>query len=297
MKCIICDSINIETRDTIISDFVMARIDPNFESERINRKTRLCYCKDCTFGFYEYRLTPEEETLLYKNYRDSRYQETRERYECWYTKKVNDYINTGTVRKQQDAIRALLSEHSFGPFQSALDYGGNQGATLYDELGAVQKYVFDISGVEPIPGVISIRDYEELSKHKYDFIMCNMVFEHLVNPYEVMDTLHTIGDTNTIYYIEVPNENPFTNGSKFSIRRNLSLLFNPHYSWFRLAKYYFQQRKQPFMPMKEHINFFTAQSLRVMAEKSGFAVIKVCERQEGNSSVLAMLFRKENNPA
>ncbi len=292
MQCLICGSENLETKDTIVSDFVMARIDPHFEPNRLNRITKLCFCKDCTFAFYEYRFTLEEDQRLYRNYRDTEYQKTREKYECWYTKKVNNAINSGGVEKQQAIIKKLLSQLPDKSFRSALDYGGNQGATFYDELGTEEKYVYDISGVVPLPGVKSIRDYKELKAHHYDFIMCNMVFEHLTYPYDVLEQLYELGDSNTIYYMEVPSENPFTRTNKFSIKNNLPLLLDRNYNWFRLAKYYFQQRKQPFMPMKEHINFFTPKSIRVMAENKGFSVLDVQENAEGNSVVLSMLFRK-----
>lgn len=75
----------------------MARIDPGFEPERKNRKTNICFCKECTFAFYEYRFTPQEEALLYRNYRDDEYQLLREKYECWYTKKINAEINRGYI--------------------------------------------------------------------------------------------------------------------------------------------------------------------------------------------------------
>lgn len=208
MQCIICGSNNIEERDTIISDFVMARINPYFEPERENRRTKLCFCKDCTFAFYEYRFTSEEETALYRNYRDNEYQKTREKYECWYTEKVNAAINKG-VEKQQSIIQRILSSHVKRPIRSALDYGGNQGATFYDNLGTENKYVYEISGARTLPGIIGISDFEELRKNHYDFIMCNMVFEHLVDPYEVMNKLYALGDDDTIYYLEVPSENPF----------------------------------------------------------------------------------------
>ena len=78
MKCIICGSENLQTQDTIISDFVMARIDPEFEPNHNNKKIKLCFCKECTFAFYDYRFSTQEEALLYKNYRDDEYQKTRE---------------------------------------------------------------------------------------------------------------------------------------------------------------------------------------------------------------------------
>lgn len=292
-KCIICGSDELKTRDTIVSDFVMARIDPQFEPDRKNIKTKLCFCRACTFAFYDYRLSPREESLLYRNYRDSEYQRTREKYECWYTQKVNNAINSDEVGQQQKIIREMLAAQGFSEFRTALDYGGNRGATFYKELGTEGKYVFDISGVSPLSGIIGLNTMEEIHQHSFDFIMCNMVFEHLSNPYDVLGTLYEIGSQDTVYYMEVPSENPFTNGNKFSIGKNLSLLLNRNYSWFRLVKYYFQQKKQPFMPMKEHVNFFTPVSFRTMAEKGGFCVLDVRETPVGNSTVLSMLFQKE----
>ena len=292
MKCLICGSDNIQEKDTIISDFVMARINPDYEPDRKQRDIKICYCRDCTFAFYDYRLSPTEELLLYRNYRDEEYQKTREKYECWYTAKVNAAINQGGVQKQQRIIKKVLDSYNHRELKSALDYGGNQGATFFDEIGTERKYVYDISGVDPLPGIVGFHTFEDLCKHHYDFIMCNMVFEHLVDPYDVLEKLFVLGDSSTIYYLEVPSENPFVMGNKFSVLKNLSLLIDRNYSWIRLVKYYFQQRKQPFMPMKEHINFYTEKSLRVMAENGGFSVIDIQENVLNNSTVLSMLFKK-----
>ncbi len=134
MNCLVCGSANLETRDTIISDFVMARIDPHFDRSRMNRKTKLCFCKDCSFSFYEYRFTSEEESLLYKNYRDSEYQKTREKYECWYTKKVNDAINAGGTEMQQSRIKKSFSNKDIITFIQRSITGATRGATFCDEL-------------------------------------------------------------------------------------------------------------------------------------------------------------------
>jgi hypothetical protein len=55
MNCLICGSSNIETIDTVVSDFVMARINCNFANGD-NYKTKLCFCRDCSFAYYDYRL-------------------------------------------------------------------------------------------------------------------------------------------------------------------------------------------------------------------------------------------------
>ena len=293
MECVICGSKQLETVDTVISDFVMSRIRPNFQERQA---TKLCFCRECTFAFYAYRLTLEEEGRLYHNYRDAAYQAERERYECWYTKKVNDAINSTGTEEQTIVIENIVNRHVDWELKSALDYGGNKGASFTQRLGTEAKYVFDISGVETLPGITPISDPENLKRHRYDFIMCNMVFEHLSDPNDTMEKLMEIGDSRTIYYIEVPSENPFLGKNKFSIQQNLQLLFNRNYSPFRLVKYYFVQTRQPFMPMKEHVNFFSPQSIRTMVDRHGFHVLEVQENTEntplGRSVVLSVLFKK-----
>lgn len=44
--------------------------------------------------------------------------------------------------------------------------------------------------------------------------------------------------------------------------------------------------------MKEHVNFFTPKSIRILAESNNFSVIDIQTNREGNSSVLSMLFQK-----
>ncbi len=294
MECIICKSNNIDSVDTVISDFVMARIDPDYEKSGHNKETKLCFCKDCTFAFYQYRLSHEDEMALYKNYRDEVYQKTREKYECWYTKKVNASLgNEAEATLQRKRIRDILVSNSFGGFENVLDYGGNKGSTFYSELGTKGKYIYDISGVEPVSGVTAIRSYDELKNIRFDFIMCNMVFEHVAYPCDLLDRLYELGNKDTVYYIEIPNENPFVCGNKFSIAKNLHLLLDPNYSWIRLVKYYIQQRKQPYMAMKEHINFFTRKSTERMIDLGGFSVIDVRETSDKISDVLSVLFKKK----
>ncbi len=299
MNCLICGSSNLEYRETVVSDFVMARIEPAFLSgEKKNYPTRLCFCRDCTFAFYEYRFNEQEETDLYKNYRDAEYQKTRQRYEPWYTARINDALNNDhlALTEQKRVIRETIERHTKSGISSALDYGGNEGKTFYLQLGEREKYVYDISGVECVEGVHHVGTFEELLQYRYDFIMCNMLFEHLTEPAETLQQIGRLGDENTLYYIEVPSENPFLSGNKFSLWKNISLVFNPRYNPFLLAKSYLGMRHQPFMPMKEHINFFTPKSMRIMLEKGGFDCLEVRENPEkavlGNALVLSALFRK-----
>ena len=297
MKCILCGSSDLQTVDTIVSDFVMARINENYTgggSE--NYRTKLCYCKDCTFAFYDYRMSDEEDEKRYRGYRDGEYQRLRERYECWYTKKVNDALNNDqtAIEEQKKTIEGMVAKNLDRDIEVALDYGGNEGKSFAPCLGTKGKYVYDISGIKTIDGVQGISDYAKLKEYSFDFIMSNMLFEHLVDPVDMLRRFKEIGNEKTVYYIEVPNENPFEHGNKFSIRKNFGLLFNPYYNNIRLIRYYFQQRKKPFMPMKEHINFFTKDSLKRMVERNGFRTLDVQVNERGgvlgNGNVLSILF-------
>lgn len=142
------------------------------------------------------------------------------------------------------------------------------------------------------------RKYQTLKLYppqSIDFIMCNMVFEHCTSPSELIDKLYKIGGKDTVYYIEVPSEFPFST-NKFSIKNNLTLLLNPIYSKVRLVKYYFKQKSGAFMPMKEHINFYTFSSMRYLLESHGFNVLDLQQNTEnsvlGKSRVLSALFKK-----
>ncbi len=271
MNCLICGSSNIESIDTVVSDFVMARIHEGFKQGE-NFSTKLCYCKDCTFAYYDYRFNEEEEYKLYRSYRDDEYQKLREKYECWYTKKINKILNFDNVslNEQRNQITAMLFKNVDKEIKISLDYGGNEGRTFTKKIGTYQKFVYDISGVKSIDGVQVISRHEDLKKIHYDFIMCNMLFEHLSYPINVLKKFSEIGDRDTLFYIEVPNENPFLKGNKFSILKNIKLAFNPNYSLNRLVRFYIKSLNGNFMPMKEHINFFTGPSLKKNARSKSF---------------------------
>lgn len=302
MKCMICDRDNIECVETVISDFVMARIEPEFINGKVdNKKVKLCYCRDCTFAFYDYRFNETETNRLYDNYRDSEYQKLREKYEYWYTSKVNYMLNSDklAIDCQKKGIISAVNRNITSEIKVALDYGGNEGKSFSDQIGTQEKYVYDISGVDTIEGVNSISSIDELKKHSYDFVMCNMVFEHLAVFYPVLDVFHDIGSEETVYYVEVPSENPFEKGNKFSIKNNLKLLTRPEINKIKLLRYYIKTKKEPFMPMKEHINFFTPKSLQYMIEKKNFKIIDCQEMIEnsvlGKNTVLYALFKKKTN--
>lgn len=245
MKCLLCGSEKVIYRKTTISRFLMARIFGEKEnSQKI--EINLCQCEKCTFSFYDRRLTDDEEQNLYFQYRGGEYQRLREKYDCWYTKKVNNALNSDTValNEQISIIKKMMKQNVDGSIHAILDYGGNKGDTLSGFKGIEQRYVYDISGVETVEGVNKITSYNDLHQYQFDFIMCNMVLEHISQPLEFMEKLFRIGNNGTYYYLEVPSENPFIK-NKFSLVRNTKLLFNPYMNKLKLAKHYIHAMHEP----------------------------------------------------
>lgn len=297
MKCFVCGSKELIRRPTVMSGFLCAKISGGGIGQNENERVFLCHCKNCSFSFYDRRLTEEEAGRLYKDYRGEGYQKLREKYDCWYTVKVNNALNNDVtaLKEQKRIINKLIKENIQKELKYALDFGGNRGESFTKCIGTVRKCVYDISGVKTVSGVERICDYKELLQHSFDFIMCNMTLEHVSDPALLVRQLYEIASDQTYLYAEVPSENPFQK-NKFSVFKNLELMFNPYYSCRKLIKHYFHLRKQPYMPMTEHINFFTPKAFVMLMTLNGFEVIDVQENYErgalGKGKVLSILCRK-----
>lgn len=296
MECILCGSSRVTARPTVMSGFLADRITPG--GVNVKHSINLCHCNECSFSFYDRRLTDEESALLYDGYRGEEYQKCREKYDCWYTPKINDALNhdVTALKEQKRVINKIIKEQVRTEIKVALDYGGNRGETFTELTGTEEKYVYDISGAQTVPGVEGIREYGELSGHSFDLIMCNMTLEHVSCPRDFIRLLYGIGSEHTYYYLEVPSENPFEK-DKFSARKNIGLLLNPYYSNIRLIRHYIRLRGQPYMPMSEHVNFFTPESLGNLMSSMGFHVMDVQENIErgvlGKNKVLSVICRKK----
>lgn len=216
-KCIICGSSKLIYKKTKMSDFLVERI-YGVNNVKNGVAVNLCHCLDCSFSFYDKRLT-EEERLLYKDYRGKEYQAIREKYDCWYTEKINDALNS--------------------------------------DIHALQ--------------------------------------EHISDPVSFVNKLYGVGNKGTYYYFEVPSLNPLLD-DRFSMLKNLELLFNPCYDNIKLIKHFLHVIREPYMPMHEHVNFYTPKSIKYLLERCGFYIICIEENIEngilGKDKVLSALVCK-----
>jgi hypothetical protein len=224
-NCPCCDSLPIQI-PAQLSQFVIWRITGNNPGS--DTDTVLCHCEQCNFYFSLQRFDDKEMQHLYQGYRNETYNQMRKQCEPAYNEELYslDYIN-----RRKKFINSLIYQH-VSDLQSILDYGGDDGAYIPD---VPVKYVYDVSGVEPRPGILKY----SLDKHgEFDLVMSCQVLEHVSNINKLVSDLKT--RTKEYLYIEVPayRDPPAAN-----------------------------------MVIGEHINFFREQSLRVLLNKHNINIV------------------------
>ncbi len=198
-SCIICNSQNLKKHNAIVVPFIADRI---FHKKAFH--TWLLKCKSCDMEFFDLRFEHDEMKRLYSDYRGENYIKQRNKYEPWYTKKLNDSLfaksKTWHVRQTSLVKMALDYEPEIeSRINSILDFGGDKGQLISGIFNRTRKYVYEISNVELLPGV---EKAEYPSKIKYDFIVCSNVFEHVSFSQESVRLMYEMGSEQSVLYLE-----------------------------------------------------------------------------------------------
>lgn len=268
--CLVCGSTQLKTFRAKVNPFIAERV-----WGRGAFDVKLLLCNNCTFAFYNPRLEDNEIEILYSNYRDDLYQKQRAKIEPWYTKEIISQIgnNPTELHSRKSNLTRLLSKYiDISAIKSVLDFGGDKGQFIPDELEGADRYVYEISGVEPLKGIKLVRNLSECKSRAFDLIMCCHVLEHCSYPVNIIDEIRQLSNNRTIIYIEVPFDSPFYAGGSEKLQNGLRLIKrNPIYL-FKIIQGIIQLRPGTFY-MGEHVNFFTQESLEVLLKMNGFAVI------------------------
>lgn len=81
---------------------------------------------------------------------------------------------------------------------------GHRGQFIPDGFG--NKYVFDISGVQPLDGVIGITKESDLDCLRFDLVTLAHVLEHLPDPRSALVKMHQRLSSKGLLFVEVPCE-------------------------------------------------------------------------------------------
>ena len=200
----------------------------------------LFICGDCHYIGVNARFTPEEERRYYTDYMGEGYNAQRSRYEgsSWLQFQAHydtpEYVKT---RKQaaRDMINSLID---ITQLEEVLDYGGNTGNMIPDELSHAKRFVVDVEARQLVNGVKSVTSPEESGP--VDLVMCCHTMEHVSYPKALLEDIKRYLKPNGCVYIEVPNEDASVN-------------------------------------VHEHINFLTYQFLEKLLTDNGFTVLGASE--------------------
>jgi SAM-dependent methyltransferase len=237
-------------------------------------------CKSCKFIFFNPRFEAEELAVLYSGYRDENYQKQRQAYEKEYTPELNHAIGFHPAQiqsRKKNLLEILKSNVDVNRINDVLDFGGDKGQYIPDEIP--KKFVYEISDVEPVPGVTM---FKKLPDKKFDFIMCSHVLEHVPFPSEVVEQIKKVANQDSVIYFEVPYEIYSQNLLKRLAKQ----------AWFTVPALF----RIVWMPtMHEHVNIFCLNSLKRLCFEAGLEVfyiqIKGIDRGWTRGEVICCLAR------
>jgi SAM-dependent methyltransferase len=274
--CLCCGSRRLEQTPTAISPFLASQAWGGH-----TEPTTLAACADCGFRFFRRGLSAAETKSYYGQYRSETYYRERHRFEPFYTRAVHDaggrWLRSSARRLA--LARSLANANAPARFDAALDYGGGSGALLRD-IAAARKAVFDLSPETPEAGVEEIRDIADIGVD-WDLVLNAQVLEHLSDPraavHEMLAALRPGGHL----YLEVP-EQSWREPLRLSAGRARLVEFLCRHPRLYLAADVYSTAFRVkagvlpplgFVPMREHVNFFTLSSLAALASTSGADVV------------------------
>ena len=210
--CVCCNSKNIKLGPARLSHFVIDRMIGS-EEKKIGQLLSCNYikCLDCDFIFNSVRFNQDEEFQYYKNYMQDEYithrceYESPERAEFYKGFKTDEYKNSRKNNTYQHLLKALSVEE-IDTIKKVLDFGGDTGDLIPDDLGDVNKYVLDVEPRISASGVTFVSSPDECGK--VDLVISSHTFEHVSYPVDVIKELKKYLKPNGYFIIEVPKEYP-----------------------------------------------------------------------------------------
>ena len=292
-RCLCCES-GGGYEHSALSKFFAARV---FKADA--NSIVIFKCDKCGTRRFDISISEDDLSLLYSGYRGASYFEQRHSFEPWYTRAFNDGIGgEDEFRVRRLSLLNVLKKAGIeNKFESVLDHGGDRGQMVSPVSGvnSRNRYVYDISGVEPDEGVAAAGE-SDLKGLQCDLILSCHVLEHLPNPIGYLEKLKSIGKSNSYYFIEVPSENYFCfkfNGSWLQ-KKWVELIVSTKYI-FMLVDFISTALRVKFnivpplgiVPLREHLHFYTEKGITSLLKRCEFEVLVSGKGESGHTLVLA----------
>ena len=271
MNCTCCLSTNIRSESTLTSLF-LSRAAWGGPPERTN----LLYCRECGFRTYERPLHESESKRYYSDYRGRHYARERSRDELFYSQKNYDQDQEWmeSPHRANEMLELVANAgHDINKFR-VLDYGGGNGHFI-EKLRCQEKAVFDLSTTPAISGIRKLSADSELHPDDWDLIVCAQTLEHISRPETVLNRMRDIASQGGLIYIELPSQQWHSDLHEGSMRnlmlslavksRRLHQLMDLYSTAFRVKLGFLPPLG--FAPMREHVNFFTLESISKLGER------------------------------
>lgn len=208
--CLLCSSDDVVFETTYLAQFIISRI----RQKHIDKNIPIASirCNRCKFYASSIRFDDDEMFLIYNDYRGYDYNQLRLQIDHSY---YGSYIGTFTTDKAIDqrlvGINNIIQRSiNVNNIKTVLDYGGESGHFIPKVFSNAEKFVHDISGANLCPG---IKRFQIDRQIELDYIQCCHVLEHVSDPVLFMRDLIKLAHTETLIYIEVPNnDGPYPGG-------------------------------------------------------------------------------------
>jgi hypothetical protein len=206
-------------------------------------------CEHCSFIQTSLPFHDDDIMRLYIDYRSPSYHRQRIQYEPEYAAIAAAVgYDPVEVRTRISALTTFLRKALPSDPITILDYGGSDGRFIPDIPGS--KFVYEISNLDPVPGVTRIKSESELGT--YSLVLLAHVTEHVPHPLNLVRKLSAYIEPGGHLYIETPQEIPDQQRDEL---RNGAPRFD--------------------IAIHEHINSYCVPAVAALLEAAGFAIVAI----------------------